>query len=89
VCRLEKSLYGLKRSPRQRYTNFDAFMLANNFANSSYNLLCLMRTTRSGSLIHLTLYMDDVLIACKSALAVEKLKEQLSKEFDMKDLGEG
>ena len=31
--------------------------------------------------------MDDMLIAAKSMVKVNKLKSLLSKEFDMKDLG--
>ena len=41
-----------------------------------------------GSLIYLVLYVVDMLVTCKTMLEMEELKEQLSKVFDMKDLGE-
>ena len=33
------------------------------------------------------LYVDDMLIACRDTSKINKLKEILSLEFDMKDLG--
>ena len=38
--------------------------------------------------IYLSLYVDDLLIASKSRSLIDKLKKQLSFEFEMKDLGE-
>ncbi|KAK3012115.1 hypothetical protein RJ639_010588 [Escallonia herrerae] len=40
-----------------------------------------------GSHIYLLLYVDDMLIAAKSMSDVNGLKEQLKREFEMKDLG--
>jgi len=37
---------------------------------------------------YLLLYVDDMLIAVKCKTYVQKLKAQLKKEFDMKNLGE-
>ncbi|KAK3009893.1 hypothetical protein RJ639_012982 [Escallonia herrerae] len=37
--------------------------------------------------IYLLLYVDDMLIAAKSMSVVDDLKEQLKREFEMKDLG--
>ena len=34
------------------------------------------------------MYVDDILIASKSISAIDKLKKDLSFEFEMKDLGE-
>ena len=51
VCWLEKSLYGLKQSPRQRYRKFNAFMIAHNFSRSSYDSCVYMRSTNAGPLI--------------------------------------
>ena len=39
------------------------------------------------SMIYLLLYVDDILIAAKSKANLYQLKQQLSSEFDMKDLG--
>jgi len=36
----------------------------------------------------LLLYVDDMLIASKSRSTIDKLKKQLSYDFEMKDLGE-
>ena len=46
-----------------------------------------VRSLDDGSRIYLFLYVDDILIACKSKEVVRKLKEALSREFEMKDLG--
>ena len=51
VCRLEKSLYRLKQSPRQWSRKFDAFMIAHNFARNSYDSCVYMRSTNAGPLI--------------------------------------
>ena len=41
-----------------------------------------------GEYIYLLLYVDDMFIASKSRSAIDKLKKDLSSEFEMKDLGE-
>ena len=44
------------------------------------------RKLQDGSFIYLLLYVDDMLIANQGEIC--RLKAQLSKEFEMKDLGE-
>jgi len=41
-----------------------------------------------GEYIYLLLYVDNMLITSKSRSAIDKLKKELSFEFEMKDLGE-
>ena len=65
VCKLKKSLYGLKQSPRQWYKRFDTFMLSQGFKRSNYDS-CVYLKTVNGSTIYLLLYVDDMLIAAKS-----------------------
>ena len=37
VCKLKRSLYGLKQSPRQWYKRFDSFMLSHGFKRSKFD----------------------------------------------------
>jgi len=87
VCRLKKSLYGLKQSPRQWYKRFDSFMLQNGYKRGKYDCCVYLHTFDDGHIIILMLYVDDMLIACRDTSKINKLKEILSSEFDMKDLG--
>jgi len=88
VCKLSKSLYGLKQSPRQWYKRFDKFMKGQKYRRSRYDHCVYLRRLQDGSYIYLLLYVHDMLIAAKSQVDIDRLKAQLSKEFEMKDLGE-
>nr|GEU62943.1 retrovirus-related Pol polyprotein from transposon TNT 1-94 [Tanacetum cinerariifolium] len=44
-------------------------------------------TTRHGSFLYLVLYVDDMLIVAPNKDQIRELKNKLSNEFDMKDLG--
>lgn len=88
VYKLSKSLYGLKQSPRQWYKRFDKFMKGQKYTRSKYDHCVYLCRLQDGSYIYLLLYVDDMLIASKSQVEIDRLKAQLSKEFEMKDLGE-
>jgi hypothetical protein len=87
VCKLKKSRYGLKWSPRQWYKRFDSYMIKIGYKRCEYDCCVYVKSLDDGSFIFLLLYVDDILIAAKSIVEVKKLKVLLSKEFDMKDLG--
>jgi hypothetical protein len=87
VCRLKKSLYGLKKSPRQWYKRFDSYMIQIGYTRCEYDCCVYVRILEDGSYIFLLLYVDDMLIAAKSMCEVKRLKSLLHKEFEMKDLG--
>jgi len=88
VCRLRKSLYGLKQSPRQWYKQFDTFMAKNKYTRSLYDPCVYYKKLLNGQFVYLLLYVDDMLIASRRKSAVNELKTRLSSEFEMKDLGE-
>ncbi|KAJ4712638.1 Retrovirus-related Pol polyprotein from transposon TNT 1-94 [Melia azedarach] len=87
VCKLKKSLYGLKQSPRQWYKRFDSYMIEIGYTRSPYDCCVYYSKATNGSLIYLVLYVDDMLIAAENKSDVQKLKDLLSVEFEMKDLG--
>eukprot|EP00253_Pinus_taeda_P022622 PITA_22622 len=86
VCKLRKSLYGLRYSPRQWYKKFDSFMVSQNFIRSEYDQ-CVYFKNFNSIFIILALYVDDMLIVRKSMEDINRLKVELYRTFDMKDLG--
>ncbi|KAG8479822.1 hypothetical protein CXB51_029312 [Gossypium anomalum] len=88
VCKLNKSLYGLKQSPREWYKRFDSFMRRQKYTRSKYDNCVYLQKLHDRSFIYLLLYVDDMLIALKSQKEIDKLKALLNEEFEMKDLGE-
>ncbi|KAL2251475.1 UNVERIFIED_CONTAM: Retrovirus-related Pol polyprotein from transposon TNT 1-94 [Sesamum indicum] len=87
VCRLKKSLYGLKQAPQQWYRKFDNFMLEIGFSRCNADHCCYVKRFDEFFII-LLLYVDDMLIAGSNVKEINRLKDQLSRKFDMKDLGE-
>lgn len=87
VCNLNRSLYGLKQSPHQWNRRFDKFMTHIGFTRSQLDH-CVYFKFRSGNpFITLFLYVDDILIQNNHVEDVMKVKAEIDKEFDMKDMG--
>jgi cytochrome c biogenesis protein ResB len=63
-------------------------MMGQKYIRSKYDHCVYLHELRDGSYIYLLFYVDDMLIASKSQVEIDKLKVQLNKEFEMKDLGE-
>ena len=58
------------------------------YIRSKYDHCVYLHRLHDGSYIYLLLYVDDMLIASKSQVEIDKMKAQLNKKFEMKDLGE-
>nr|GEW59996.1 zinc finger, CCHC-type [Tanacetum cinerariifolium] len=88
VCKLKKSLYGLKQAPKQRHQKFDEVVLSNGFSLNQADKCVYSRFDDSGNGLIICLYADDMLIFGTDQDQVDKTKELLSSNFDMKDLRE-
>jgi hypothetical protein len=86
VCKLKKSLYGLKQSPRMWYQKFDTYMLGLGFTRSKEDH-CVYSKLIGDHLIYLFLYVDDMLLIGNNKEIIQDVKTQLSSKFNMKDLG--
>ncbi|CAM8978016.1 unnamed protein product [Rhodiola kirilowii] len=87
VCFLNKSIYGLKQSPRQWNRKSDSCMLSLGFIKSLYDSCLYLKDVKSATLLYVVLYVDDLLLICPSLPVIMQLKDNLKKFFDMKDLG--
>jgi len=87
VCKLLKSLYGLKQSPRQWYAKMHSFLVNRLEFRSSPNDPCLYTRHSGSSILLIALYVDDLLIAGSVNSEVQSIKNQLAIRFEMKDLG--
>jgi hypothetical protein len=86
VCKLKKSMYGLKQSPRMWYKKFDTYMLGLGFTRSKEDH-CVYFKLIGDHLIYLVLYVDDMLLIGNNKEIIQDMKTQLSSKFDMKDIG--
>lgn len=85
VCRLKKSLYGLKQSPRQWYKLLDQFLRDKRYRRSDVDPCIYVKGDKD--LIMIALYVDDLIIASKSEKLMKETKQDLFDRFEMKDLG--
>ncbi|GKA62888.1 zinc finger, CCHC-type containing protein, partial [Tanacetum coccineum] len=88
VCKSKKSLYGLKQAPKQWHKKFNDVVLSNSFSLNQANKCVYSKFDVSGKGVIICLYVDDMLIFGTDQDQVNKTKEFLSSNFDMKDLGE-
>src|SRR5436189_933923 len=87
VCRLKRSIYGLKQSSRQWYLRFHRAVLTYGFTMIEQDHCVYLKRSKAGFLI-LTLYVDDILTTSNDKKLVSETKVWLSSQFDMKDMGE-
>uniref|UniRef100_A0A2N9HL28 CCHC-type domain-containing protein n=1 Tax=Fagus sylvatica TaxID=28930 RepID=A0A2N9HL28_FAGSY len=87
VCKLKRSIYGLKQSSKQWYLRFYQAILSNGFTMIEEDH-CVYTKRSKGSFIILSLYVDDILLAGNDAEMIVATKEWLSSNFEMKDMGE-
>jgi hypothetical protein len=87
VCRLRKSLYGIKQAPKQWHEKFVRTLTSACFVVNEADT-CVYYRFVDGKGVILCLYVDDILIFGTSIDVINDVKSFLSQNFDMKDLGE-
>lgn len=86
VYKLNKSLYGLKESPRAWYECVNNFLSSLGFRRSKYDY-CLYVNSQGEIPIYILLFVDDMLICCKCTKTISDVKNKLMNKFTMKDMG--
>ncbi|RVW60435.1 Retrovirus-related Pol polyprotein from transposon RE1 [Vitis vinifera] len=86
VCKLQRTLYGLKQSPRAWFGRFSTAMKKYGFQQSNSDHTLFLKH-RQGKLTALIVYVDDMIITGDDSEEIARLQEQLASEFEMKNLG--
>ncbi|GJX69405.1 retrotransposon protein, putative, ty1-copia subclass [Tanacetum coccineum] len=86
VCKLKRSIYGLKQASRQWNKRFDDEIKKFDFTQNPDKPCVYLKTSGSYVAI-LILYVDDILLMGNNILVLQDVKSYLGRSFAMKDLG--
>lgn len=86
VCKLHKSIYGLRQASRQWYSKFSNALLLAGFSQSQSDNTLFTKGSGS-SFVALLVYVDDIIIAGPSSSHIQDLKDFVSHHFKLKNLG--
>ncbi|XP_024310449.1 uncharacterized protein LOC106866887 isoform X2 [Brachypodium distachyon] len=86
VLKLHRSLYGLKQSPCAWFDRFRKAMVQMGYKQSNADHT-LFYSRNGDKLVVLIVYVDDIIITGDDGSEIKRLKQQLTKEFEVKDLG--
>jgi Fe-S cluster biosynthesis and repair protein YggX len=87
VCKLKRSIYGLKQASRQWNGKFHQAILKDGLTMMEEDH-CVYLKRSNNNFIILSLYIDDILIAENNKEMIDTIKKWLSSNFEMKDMGE-
>ena len=86
VCKLNRSIYGLKQSPRAWNARFVRFITSQGFKQSRSDA-SLFVYKRGNDISYLLLYVDDIIVTSSSSLLTSKIITAMKQKFPMTDGG--
>ena len=87
VCKLKKSIYGLKQVSPQRYYKLHGVISSFGFIENPIDQ-CIYHKVSETKTCFLVLYVDDILLANNDKGMKHGVKQFISKNFYMKGMGE-
>jgi len=86
ICKLQKSLYGLKQASKQWHSKLADFLKCQGYSPSKNDYSLFLQST-SEHLTIVAIYVDDILITGSDPNGIKLLKQNLHYTFGIKDLG--
>ncbi|PNX90529.1 putative copia-type protein, partial [Trifolium pratense] len=87
VCRLNKSLYGLRQASRQWFNKFSSTILKLGFKQSSADH-SLFTKGQGANFLVLLVYVDDILVAGPNCTLIKDVQDMLQQHFKLKIFGD-
>ena len=88
VCRLRKSIYGLKQAARDWYKSLADFLREQGFERSKNDYCLFVKPDSEGNWLYVLAWVDDLIVCGNTKEQVEKLKQDFARKFKMDDRGE-
>ncbi|RVW26230.1 Retrovirus-related Pol polyprotein from transposon TNT 1-94 [Vitis vinifera] len=88
VCKLKKSLYSLKQSPRAWFDRFAKVIKNQGYQQGQSDHTMFFKQSNDGRMTILIIYVNDIILTGDDTGEVERLKKVLATEFEVKDLGQ-
>ncbi|KAL4323895.1 hypothetical protein GQ457_11G003570 [Hibiscus cannabinus] len=86
VCKLHKSIYGLKQASRQWFHAFSQVVLRFGFSQSPHEHSLFVKGS-GDSMVALLVYVDDIILAGKDLKLLAEVQTFLQSNFKLKELG--
>lgn len=86
VCKLRKSLYGLKQSPRAWFYRFINVLHKDSCTQCQFDHTLFVKHYEESKIAAVIVYVDDIALTRNHKEKMPRVKLILSKEFEMKDL---
>ncbi|CAI5959273.1 unnamed protein product [Closterium sp. NIES-64] len=86
VCKLLKSLYGLKQSPLLWYLALNDVLVGAGWKKSQVDEALYFKVGKGGVACWVLVYIDDLLAASSSATMLKELKELLEAAFELREI---
>lgn len=87
VCRLHRSLYGLKQAAHVWNATMKKVLLSLGFKQSDSDACLFAKQLDNGEWIYLLIYVDDIVVVSGDERQMDLLENQLSKHFEISSLG--
>ena len=87
VCKVQKSIYGLKRSLRTWFNIFTTFVKSQEYSQGYSDHTLFTKIFKTGKIVVLIVYVYDIVLTGDDQTEISQLKQRMSDEFEIKDFG--
>ena len=88
VCKLKRSLYGLKQSGNSWNKCLNTCLVAKLGFSRLKTDSCIYVKRENSEIVLLAIYVDDIIIYAPTSEVIDRIKSQIAEEFEVDDIGD-
>ncbi|KAA0054937.1 Beta-galactosidase [Cucumis melo var. makuwa] len=83
VCKLQKSLYGLKQSPKAWFDRFTTFFKSQGYSQGHCDHTLFTKVSETRKIAVLIVYVDNIVLSRDDQAEISQLKQRMKKTLDL------